>query len=83
MVYNIRIVPGRNTAMADEVSFLPWYKKRGEEVTAHVVVEIDHDGLIDLMKKAAGNKSQKSKDGPVTVKLSRVRPMGRAGGGGR
>ena len=43
-----------------------------DPVALEVTVDIDHDGLVELIRKAARNKTGRSKDGPVTVRVERT-----------
>lgn len=70
----VNLIPGRTTVMTDRVTTHKQFGFRTPETqfTADVVVEIDHTALIEIIRKAHYNKSKKSCDGPITVKLSNI-----------
>jgi hypothetical protein len=78
---NVNLIPGRTTVITDRVTTHKTYGFRTPEnqFTADVVVEIDHTALMHIIRKAQGNKSKRSSDGPITVKLSNIKvPNGQA-----
>ena len=71
---NVKIVKGESLILTDTVTChrLYGYRTPDNLMTADVTIEIDYAGLIDLVKKAAHNKSKRTKDGPVTIKLKNI-----------
>jgi hypothetical protein len=70
----IQLTRGGKTTIVDRVTTYKRYGYRtpANQFTADAVVEIDHNMLLALIAKAAGNKSKKSSDGPITVKVSNI-----------
>ena len=72
---NVKIVKGQSLVFTDTVTChrLYGYRTPDNVMTADVTIEIDHAGLIELIREAGHNKSQRTKDGPVTIKLKNIR----------
>lgn len=75
----VKLHRDQKLTLTDQVTCHQLYGYRTPDnlMTVDVVIEIDHAGLIELVRKAATNKSLRTKDGPVVVKLSNlVKPGG-------
>lgn len=68
----ITLSKGNYVALETRHSFVPDYGKQEDAMTADVVIEVDHAGLIALIRKAGRNKSKKTSDGPITLKLKNI-----------
>lgn len=68
------IVRGQKTTFTGDITCyrLYGYRTPDNQFTADFIIELDHDGLIELIRKAETNKSKRTKDGPVVVKLSDI-----------
>jgi len=70
----VKLHRGQKLTLTDTVTChrLYGYRTPDNQITADVVIEIDHDGLIELVRKAANNHGKRSKDGPVVVKVKEI-----------
>lgn len=69
----IQLRKGETLVHSTTETFVPDYKNRDQAMTADVTIEIDHAGLLALIRKAGFNKSKRSTDGPITIKLTNIR----------
>jgi hypothetical protein len=70
----VRLTKGNKTVLTDHVLCyrLYGYATADNRFAADVVIELDHNGLLKLIRKAEWNTSKRTKDGPVTIKLANI-----------